>query len=63
MMGRKQKFDIIRANNYKIGLNLPVNKFYFIRNMIDLNLLNLPYHLFKRKMKIQFKPLETLTVT
>ena len=59
MTGRQQKFDIIRANNYKIGLNVPVNKFYFIRNMIDLNLLNLPYHLFKRKRKIQFKPLET----
>ena len=59
MTRRQQKFDIATSNNYKIGLNILANRLYYIRRTVDLDLLNLPYHLFKKEMKRIFKPYET----
>ena len=59
MTGRQTKFDILRSNNYKIGMNILANKLYAIKQKIDLVVFNLSYGLFKRKMKILFKPNES----
>ena len=55
---RNSFFNCIRVNNYKIGLNTMVNKFYSLNGKIQLSLFNLPYHTYKRKCKIMFKPYE-----
>ena len=59
MTGRQEKFDILRCNNYKIGMNILANKLYAIKQKIELVVLNLPYNQYKRKMKLIFKPNET----
>ena len=59
MTGRQVKFDILRANKYKIGMNILANKLYAIKHKIELVTLNLPYEQYKRRMKLIFKPNET----
>ena len=54
--GRQQQFDILRLNNYKIGLNILANKLYYLKSQINLDLLNLSLPAFKKEMKILLKP-------
>jgi hypothetical protein len=57
---RQTIFDCCRTNNYKIGLNILANKFYYIRKQIFLDHFNLSLPVFKRKMKAMFKPNEPI---
>ena len=52
--GRQLKFEIIRSNNNKIGMNTISNKFFHISKLISLDSLNLTFVHFKKIMKIQF---------
>ena len=52
--GRQLKFEIIRSNRSKIGMNTLGNKFHHISKMIGLDSLNLTFVQFKKLMKIQF---------
>ena len=52
--GRQLKFETLRSNRTKIGMNTLSNKFYHISKMISLELLNLGFVQFKKIMKIQF---------
>ena len=45
------KFKTYKSNNYKIGMNILINRFYCLNNLICLNDLDLSLPLFKRKMK------------
>ena len=56
--GRQSKFFSYKSNNYKIGLNVLVNRFYALKQCIVLDNLNLNMPMFKKKMKIDFKPNE-----
>jgi hypothetical protein len=56
--GRKNHFNCYRKNNYKIGLNLLVNRFHSLNNKVWLDDLNLNFLPFKRKMKCAFRPYE-----
>ena len=56
--GRQHKFDILRTNNHKIGLNIMANKFYYLKLKIELDLLNLSLNSYKSKMKPVFEPYE-----
>ena len=51
---RQLKFEIIRNNSTKIGMNTISNKFFHISKLIGLDLLNLSFVHFKKVMKIQF---------
>ena len=51
---RQLKFEIVRSNRTKIGMNMISNKFYHILKQIGLDLLNLRFAHFKKLMKIQF---------
>ena len=51
---RQLKFEIVRSNRTKIGMNMIANKFYHISKQIALDLLNLKLVHFKKLMKIQF---------
>ena len=51
---RQLKFEIVRNNRTKIGMNMISNKFYHISKQIGLDLLNLKLVHFKKLMKIQF---------
>ena len=51
---RQQRFEIYRTNNYTIGNNVLCNRLFCINKRIELNLLNLPYPLYKRCMKKEF---------
>ena len=51
---RQLKFEIIRNNRSKIGMNCISNKFYHITKQISLDSLNLGYVHFKKLMKFQF---------
>ena len=48
------KFEIIRDNRVKIGMNTGSNKFYQLNKQISLDSINLSYVHFKKLMKIQF---------
>ena len=52
--GRQLKFEVVRSNKSKIGMNTLSNKFYHISKMIGLDLLNLTIVHYKKIMKIQF---------
>ena len=52
--GRQLKFEIIRSNRSKIGMNTFSNKFYHISKLIGLDCLNYTFAHFKKIMKIQF---------
>ena len=59
IVGRRQNFFMcFRQNNYKIGLNSLVNKFFYLNGKIPLDLLNLNLSGFKYKMKRIFKTYE-----
>ena len=51
---RQLKFELIKNNNCKIGLNTTANKLYPLNNLIGLELLNNSFVHFKKLMKIQF---------
>jgi hypothetical protein len=51
-------FDTHRPMNFKIGCNIQVNKFSYISKQIPLDLLNLNFPTFKRRMKDQYLPFE-----
>ena len=51
---RQIKFEVVRSNNCKIGMNTLSNKFYYITKMIGLDSLNLTFVHYKKIMKIQF---------
>ena len=51
---RQLKFEIIRNNVTKIGMNTMSNKFYQLNKQIGLDLLNLGFVHFKKTMKIQY---------
>ena len=51
---RQLKFEILRNNINKIGMNTLSNKFYHVSRMIGLDLLNLSFVHFKKIMKMQF---------
>ena len=57
---RQLKFEVIRSNRSKIGMNSINNKFYHITKLIGLDLINLSFVHFKRMMKIQFKKMVRL---
>jgi hypothetical protein len=52
--GRQSRFNVHKSCNYKIGNNILANKFTYIADKFELDLLNLPYPSFKYKMKIMF---------
>ena len=52
--GRQIKFEVVRSNKSKIGMNTLSNKFYYITKMIGLDSLNLKFVHYKKIMKIQF---------
>ena len=52
--GRQLKFEILRNNRSKIGMNSFSNKFYHVSKLIGLDNLNLTFVHFKKIMKIQF---------
>ena len=52
--GRQLKFQVVRSNNTKIGMNMISNKFYHISKQIGLDLFNLKFVHFKKLMKVQF---------
>ena len=39
--GGQAMFEILRNNNGKVGMNLPVNNFYRVSKLIGLDILNL----------------------
>ena len=51
---RQLKFEIIRSNRNKIGMNTISNRFFNISKLISLESLNLSFVHFKKLMKIQF---------
>ena len=55
---RQANFDCYRTNNYKIGLNVLINKFYVLKQKIPLKHFNLSLPVFKHKMKSLLKPNE-----
>ena len=55
---RQKFFNCIRVNNFKIGLSTMVNKFFYLNNKIELEILNLSYPAYKKKCKSIFKPYE-----
>ena len=46
--GRQVTFEILRNNNFKIGMNTQANKFYHITKMISLDKLNLSFVYYKK---------------
>jgi hypothetical protein len=55
---RQATFDIHKSMNFRIGNNIQVNKFSCVSKQIPLDLLNLNFPAFKRKMKDQFLSFE-----
>ena len=51
---RQTKFENIKRNNYKIGLNTLTNKLSCLNKLIDLKTLDLSFASYKREMKIKF---------
>ena len=51
---RQLRFEFIRNNRSKIGMNTFSNKFYHVSNLISLDCLNYKFTHFKKIMKIQF---------
>ena len=51
---RQLRFQIVRKNNFRIGMKTTVNKFYALSNLIDLDMLNLTFVHFKKLAKFQF---------
>ena len=51
---RQLKFELIRSNMNKIGMNTLSNRFFYISKLISLESLNLTFVHFKKLMKIQF---------
>ena len=52
--GRQNRFSCFKNNNYKIGMNKQSNKFFFLKNRIDLDLFDLSLPVFKIMMKKEF---------
>ena len=52
--GRQSKFKCFKTNIYKIGMNILINRFHALNNLIELNDLDSTLPCFKRKMKILF---------
>ena len=48
------KFKTFKSNIYKIGMNILINRFYALNNLIELNDLDSTLPCFKRKMKTLF---------
>ena len=51
---RQSKFKCFKTNIYKIGMNILINRFHALNNLIELNDLDSTLPCFKRKMKILF---------
>ena len=51
---RQLRFEIIKDNRFKIGMNSVLNKFYHINKEISLDSLNLAFVHFKKLMKFQY---------
>ena len=51
---RQLKFEIIRNNKSKTGMNTITNKFYHISKQVSFDSLNFGFVHFKKLMKIQF---------
>ena len=51
---RQTKFKTFKSNIYKIGMNILINRFYALNNLIELNDLDLTLPSFKKKMKVLF---------
>ena len=49
---RPNFFKCMRVNNYKIGLSTMVNKLFPLKGKIVLNILNLFYPTYKKKVKL-----------
>ena len=47
-------FELIKDNNFKIGMNTIVNKFYHINKQIRLDTLNFSFVHYKKIMKLQY---------
>ena len=50
---RQLKFEILRNNSFKIGMNTVSNKFYHVNKLIGLDALDMKFVHFKKLMKIQ----------
>jgi hypothetical protein len=55
---RHSTFDVNRSNNFIIGINTLSDKLTTIRKKIHLDHLNLPFPIYKHKMKSVFLPYE-----
>ena len=51
---RQLRFQIFLNCDLKIGMNTTANKFYYLNNLIGLDMLNLDFVHFKKLAKIQF---------
>ena len=51
---RQLKFEVIRSNRTKIGMNTISNRFYHLSKQVNFDHLNLTFVHFKKVMKIQF---------
>ena len=48
---RQTKFRTFKSNNYKIGMNVLINRFHSLNDLIELKDLDSTLPCFKRKMK------------
>ena len=51
---RQLRFQVQRKFNQKVGMNIPINKFYYINDEIGFDMLNLSYVHYKRLCKFQY---------
>ncbi len=61
--GRQSKFISYKSNNFKIGLNILINRFYALKQCIVLHDMDLNILVFKKEKKIESKPNELQTVS
>jgi ribonuclease P/MRP protein subunit RPP40 len=47
---RNTRFQSIRSNNYKVGMNLLSNRAWHVRDLIMADWFNLPLHVFKKRV-------------
>ena len=51
---RQLRFQVQRKFNQKVGMNIPINKFYYINDEIGFDMLNLSDVHYKRLCKFQY---------
>ena len=51
---RQTKFRSFKSNKYKIGMNILINRFFALNNLIELNDLDSTLPCYKKRMKLLF---------